>query len=403
MRILLLSFEYPPETGFGGIGTYTWYQARGLVKLGHEVHVLGGATGPAPMHENGHDGVRVFRLRLGDGWMKLLRRLEKHRLWWTKNRLENGHCMHAGFRSLRARFDYDIVEMPECGAEGLRIVGRTDVPTLIKLHSPAKLIMGTYDVRRADHLLCGFVEKIAMRRVDAMTSCSRFVAQEVKKKLGLKRHIEVISNGIDLQRFDAQPQVDARDRFGIPKDRPMIFFAGRLEPRKGIHTMKDVAAAVLKKHKAAFVFAGQDLFQYAEREMKPFLAAQPLQGSVHFLGKLDLEEVGSCLRQTDVFVIPSLWENCPYACLEAMAAARAIVASDAGGLPELIRDGDNGLVVKVEDVAGFCVAIERLLEDPALRERLGRAARRAVEASYTAGKIAAKSAAFYEVAIRGGA
>ena len=48
MKIALMSFEYPPETGFGGIGTYTWYQARAMVKLGHEVHVLAGATSPAP-------------------------------------------------------------------------------------------------------------------------------------------------------------------------------------------------------------------------------------------------------------------------------------------------------------------------------------------------------------------
>ena len=65
MKIGLLSFEYPPETGFGGIGTYTWYQARALAKLGHEVHVLAGATGETELTTSGHDGVTVHRFRSG--------------------------------------------------------------------------------------------------------------------------------------------------------------------------------------------------------------------------------------------------------------------------------------------------------------------------------------------------
>ncbi len=394
MKIALLSFEYPPETGFGGIGTYMWYQARGLAKLGHEVHVLAGATEPTELRESEHDGVRVFRFRQEND-TRTLRLLAKFKLWWTKNRLENGINMAAGLRTLLERTPYDIVEMPECGGEGLRINGKLGLPTLIKFHSPAKLIMGTYDVRKADHVACGMLEQRAIDRATAFTSCSKFLADEVRGKLGVRRPVEVIYNGIDLDLFDAGEQLDARERFGIPKDRPMIFFAGRLEPRKGIHVMKDVAAALLAKHEVAFVFAGDDLFQYAEKEMKPYLAAQDLRGSYHFLGRLDLVGVRSCLRQADLFVIPSLWENCPYSCLEAMAAGRAIVASDAGGLPELVTDGETGLVAPVEDAAATLACLERLIEDRALCERLGNNARRKVEATLTDTFIAGQSVDYY--------
>ncbi len=243
-------------------------------------------------------------------------------------------------------------------------------------------------------------EKIGIRGADAYTSCSRFLADEVRTKMGVRRRIEVIANGIDLELFDRSEQIDARAKFGLPKDRPVILFTGRMEKRKGIHLCPEIVETILKKHDVAFAFAGDDLFHFIEKEFMPRLKAQQLKGSVHFLGKLTLNEVGSCLRQSDLYFIPSLWENCPYSCLEAMAAGRAIVASDAGGLPELIRDGENGLIAKSEDAPAFARQIERLLEDPSLRERLGRAARRTVEERYTDTGIAQQSLDYYRQALR---
>src|SRR5262245_39578011 len=132
MKISLLSYEYPPETGFGGIGTYTWYQARALAKLGHEVHVLAGATQATPLLATEHDGVKVFRFR-GDGFlMRGAQNLSKLRMWWSKNRLENALSMYHGLRSLMRRHEYDLVEMPECGAEGMLITNLLRVPALVK-------------------------------------------------------------------------------------------------------------------------------------------------------------------------------------------------------------------------------------------------------------------------------
>jgi len=402
MKIAILSYEYPPETGFGGIGTYSWYQARGLARIGHEVHVLAGATEPTELRRTEHDGVTVFRYRTDEPWRLVRRRLEKHRLQWTRNRIETALSMDRGLHRLLVDNSYDIVEMPECGGEGFFVNGRVGVPTLIKFHSPARLIMDMYGVGRLDRLLCGMVEQRAIRRATALTSCSRFLAGEVRAKLGVRKHVEVIYNGIDLELFDAGEQIDARAEFGIPRDKQMILFSGRLERRKGIHVMKEVAARILARHDVAFVFAGDDLFRYAENEIKPHLSAQALRGSYHFLGRLDLKGVRSCLRQSDVFVIPSLWENCPYSCLEAMAASRAIVASDAGGLPELIHDGENGLIAPVEDVEANVACLERLIEDAALRERLGSAARRKVEESLTDVHIARTSADYYRRVLANG-
>lgn len=395
MKIALLSFEYPPETGFGGIGTYTWYQARALVKLGHEVHVLAGATQPKQLSYSEHDGVSVFRFRDSSRLMWGVQQVEKFRLWWTKNRLENALSMYSGLRQLLREHRYDLVEMPECGAEGMLINHLVRVPTLIKFHSPSRLIMQFYDVRRADVTCCSFLEQLGIRGAGLFSSCSQFLADEAREKLGLRRPIRVIPNGIDLELFDAGEAVDFRKMHGIPADRPMIFFSGRMERRKGIHLCKEIVASLLERHEAAFVFAGQDLFDYMQGELLPYWNSLSMRGSVHYLGKLNLRDVRSCLRQTDIFLLPSLWENCPYSCLEAMASRCAIVGSNQGGVPELIRDGENGLLAPAEDVPAFIACLERLLVDRALRERLGAAARRTVEESFTDVAIARRSVDYY--------
>jgi glycosyltransferase involved in cell wall biosynthesis len=398
MKIALLSYEYPWETGFGGIGTYSWYHARALSRLGHEVHVLAGATATTGLRREDHDGVCVYRFRAAPPCLKLLA-LDKRKLWWSKNRLENGFSMYKGFRQLLEENQYDIVEMPECGGEGLLINYLVRVPTLVKFHSPAKLIMPCYDVRKADHLLCSIVEQIGLRAATAYTSCSRFLAEEVRARMGIGRKIRVIPNGIDLQLFDASEQVSARDQFDIPKGKLMILFAGRMEQRKGIHLCREITAGILKKHDVAFVFAGQDLFDFMKQELLPSLNGMKLRGSVHYLGRLNLKEVRSCLTQADIFLLPSIWENCPYSCLEAMAAGRAIVSSDAGGLPELIQHGKNGLIARSGDRNAFISCLEQLIEDRDIRERLGGEARRTIEESYTDLHIARLSTEAYRACL----
>jgi len=395
MKIALISFEYPSETGFGGIGTYTWYQARALVKLGHEVHVLAGATKPTQLRSEEHDGVRVYRFRSDGYLMHCLQRLDKLKLWWTKNRLENALCMYRGLEVLLREHHYDLVEMPECGAEGLLINHLTRVRTLIKFHSPARLIMHYYDVLRTDIVLCSFLEQLGMRRAMAFSSCSRFLAEEVREKLGITSPIRVIPNGIDLDLFDTTQQVNFRRQFDLSCDRLVIFFSGRMEPRKGIHLCTEIATAILERYPVALVFAGQDLFHFMSDVLLPYLKTKKLRGSVHYVGKLDLTNVRSALRQVDILLLPSLWENCPYACLEAMAAGCAIVSSDQGGMPELIQDGQNGLLAHSGDTASFIAKLEQLIEDQAMRERLGIAARQTIEQSFTDVYIARLSSDYY--------
>jgi glycogen synthase len=398
MKIALLSFEYPPETGFGGIGTYTWYQARALVKLGHQVDVLSGASEPAPLTSYEHDGVRVFRFKKDGLGMNFLQLLDKLRLWWTRNRLENALSMYSGLSRLCETNRYDIVEMPECGAEGLLINHLMRNKTIIRLHSPARLIMPYYDVRRSDVALCSRLEQLALQRVQVFSCCSQFLADEARHKLNIRRAIHVIPNGIDVELFDAEEEVDVRRHLSLPPNCPIILFSGRMENRKGIQLCTEIASSILERFEVAFVFAGRDLFGYMSNTLIPHLKTKKLRGSFHYVGGLNQKMVRSCLRQSDIFLLPSLWENCPYSCLEAMAARCAVVSTNVGGMPEMIEDGEhqNGLLAQNGNVDSYISRIEELLEDSALRLRLAEAGRRKVERSYVDTHVARLTLDLYQ-------
>ena len=401
MKIALLSFEYPPETGFGGIGTYTWYHARALVKLGHQVHVLTGAREATPLRTIEHDGICVHRFWADGALMGTFKGLGAFRLWWTRQRLQNAWSMYRGISALHSKHRYDVLEMPECGAEGALVTSLLDVPTVVRLHSPARLIMPYYDVRRADFLLCTAIEHRALKNSTALTACSQFVASEVRSKLLIKRDISVITNGIDLKWIGMAESLDVHRAFGLPRRKLMIVFSGRMELRKGIHLCTEIASSLLERFDITFVLAGDDLFGYVTSVLLPKLALQRLKGSIHWLGRLSIAELRPLVGAADIFLSPSLWENCPYSCLEAMAMGCAVVGADQGGMPEIIQHGINGLLAIPDNAPSFVRAIERLIEDPVLRSRLGSAARETIQRNHCDTHVAQQALGVYQDTITG--
>jgi glycosyltransferase involved in cell wall biosynthesis len=334
--------------------------------------------------------------------MNAFMRLGALKMWWTRQRLQNAWSMYRGMRLLNRRHRYDVLEMPECGAEGSLVTRLVDVPTVVRLHSPSRLIMPYYDVRRSDIVLCSAIEQRALESATALTACSAFVAGEAARQLHVERPIPVIPNGLDLEWFDQTAQdVDVFAKFGVPRRQLTIVFTGRMERRKGIHLCPEIAAAILERFDVAFVLAGDDLFGYVANTLLPFLRSRTLKGSIHALGAVPLEDLRPLVRAADIFLLPSLWENCPYSCLEAMAAGRAIVAADQGGMPELIVSGENGLLAAAGNAASFVAAIERLIEDPALRVRLGAAARETVSRVHRDTVVAQQSVSAYQEIIAG--
>lgn len=396
MRIALLSYEYPPETGFGGIGTYTWTQARALARLGHEVHVLCGAPGDCCLRPEPHDGVHVWRH--GDLWgetaaAELCRRLG---LWWSRRRLVNAAVMADGLARLLARGEIDLVEYPECGAEGLLLAGLAAGRSVVRFHSPAEMILPFYVTRSADSRLCAWLERRATAAASRGVSASRFLAERLRADRFLvsgESPRDVVPNGIDLASADAPCDFNLAREIGLPAGRRLVLFVGRLERRKGIEVWAEAVARLARRSDVALVAIGSDLFGLHERLVAPRLANA--RASYRHLGSLPLPSVRAAMRQADVLVVPSLWENCPYVVLEGMAARTPIVASGVGGIPELVEDEVSALLVPPGDAVATAAAVGRLLDDAALAARLAGAARRRVASDFEAEAIARRALEIY--------
>ena len=239
-----------------------------------------------------------------------------------------------------------------------------------------------------------FGERWLARMMDAIIAVSEEVAAEVVR-LGLAPadKVHVISLGLELTRFIGQADGPGalRAELGIPDTTPLIGSVGRLVPIKGLSYLIKAAPFVLRAApKAHFVFVGDGTERpVLERQVhQAGLAAQ-----THFLGwRKDVELIYPDL---DIVVLSSLNEGTPVAIIEAMAAGRAVVATHVGGVPDIVLDGETGVLVPPKDPEALADAIVKLLADANLRRRLGVAAREAVHPRYAVGRLVEDMDIFY--------
>jgi glycosyltransferase involved in cell wall biosynthesis len=162
------------------------------------------------------------------------------------------------------------------------------------------------------------------------------------------------------------PREELRAELGLDGD--VLVFAGRLGPQKSLGTALE---ALVGLPDVALVVAG-DGPERAELERRS--AALGLGGRVRFLGSVPRERVLRLFRAADVSVLPSAWENFPHTVVEALAVGCPVIATSVGGVPEVIRDGENGLLVPPRDPGALAAAIARFFGDADLRARLAAAA-----------------------------
>jgi glycosyltransferase involved in cell wall biosynthesis len=171
-----------------------------------------------------------------------------------------------------------------------------------------------------------------------------------------------------------------------------ILFLGRAEAAKGIDELLEATARLAPRLPGLRLAIGGegDLARLRRRA-----ADLGIAGRVELLGWVGQEARDAELARASVFCLPSHAEGLPMSMLEAMAAARAVVVSRVGGIPETIRDHDNGLLVPPRDVPALAAALAQVLEDGALRERLARRARATIEQRYSLDVVGEQLASLY--------
>ena len=205
----------------------------------------------------------------------------------------------------------------------------------------------------------------ALRRVDHLVSPSAYLASLARSWGVPAERVTVIPNAAP-----PLPELPSRDeaRAGLGLERATLAFAGRVTRQKALETG---LAALERVPDVALLDAGDGPDLDGVRRAA---SERGLDGRVRFLGPLDREGVLTVFRAADAALLTSTWENFPHTVVEALAVGTPVVATSVGGVPEIVRDGENGLLATPGDAEAIATAIRRVVDDRALRERLAAAA-----------------------------
>ena len=362
MRVLLISWEYPPVIE-GGLGRHVRKLSEHLVRDGVEVHVLTRGGEHLPVEEERH-GVSVHRVREPE----FPRHLSAFVRWVDAM---NEDLRKLGFE-LGERFEFDLVHSHDwlvASAAG-RIARRVHRPWLTTMHATE---YGRHQgwVQNAPQSEIHALERAMARRADHVITCSRYMRSHVAAVFGVPPpRITVIPNGIDPR--DLEP-VDGdltglRGRFAAPNDL-LVLLVGRLVYEKGFHLALDALAPVVRRlGNVRFVVAGTGT---AEAELKRQSRRLRLTNRGTFLGWVGDDTLHSLYRVADLCIVPSIYEPFGLVALEAMASGCLCVVADTGGLREVVPDDRTvGLRFPSRDSEALGEIIEQVLTDDTLRAQV---------------------------------
>jgi L-malate glycosyltransferase len=246
--------------------------------------------------------------------------------------------------------------------------------------------------RRVDfHLKGNSFSRWKYRQVDCFIAASEAIRRMLVADGIPEDRTVTVHEGIDIEHVLAAPPVNVHEAFFLPHGAPVVGNVAALVPHKGQRYLIEAAHQVVQQlPDARFVILGEgDLREHLERLVHERL----LQKHVLLPGfRID---VLGCIKGFDLFAMSSVTEGLGTSLLDAMACARPIVATTAGGIPEIVEDHVNGLLVPPRDQTALANAIVRALNDAGLRRRMGEAGLARVHARFTVEKMVAETAAVY--------
>lgn len=384
MRIGLLTKEYPPEV-YGGAGVHVEFLARELRRLVDvEVRCFG-----AP---RGQDGVRAYAVPPAlDGANAALQTLGSD--------VEIAADL-AGLDVLHSHTWYANL----AGVLGSMLHG---VPHVLTAHSLEPRRPWKAEQLGGGYRISSWAEQQAYATADAVVAVSAGMAADVLDAYPFvaPERVHVIHNGIDTTLYrpldDAEGAAEAR-RQGLDPDRPIAVFVGRITRQKGVDHLLGAAAQFDPAIQLAFCAGAPDTPQIAEETERAVAALQQRRDGVAWVREsIPRERVVALLSAATVFVCPSIYEPLGIVNLEAMACRTPVVASDVGGIPEVVQDGVTGTLVHYDAQdpeafqAGLAAAVNAVVADPARAASMGEAGRQRAVREFGWDSIAAKTVELY--------
>jgi starch synthase len=286
------------------------------------------------------------------------------------------------------------------------------VPHVVTTHSLEPLRPWNAEQLGGGYALSSFCERTALEAADLVIAVSAQMRRDVLAcypAVGPER-VAVVHNGIDLDEYRRDPGTEVLRRHGIDPDRPSVVFVGRITRQKGLVHLLEAATHLRTATQLVLCAGAPDTPQIAAEvtALVERLRASR-DGLVWIDAMLPRAEVVQILSHATVFVCPSVYEPFGLVNVEAMACEAPVVATRVGGIPEVVSDGETGLLVDIDAVADpqgtprdpvtfartLAAAVNALLDNPAQARAMGAAGRRRVEAHFSWSAIAARTAQLY--------
>jgi glycosyltransferase involved in cell wall biosynthesis len=377
LNVCFVTPEYFPISG--GTGAYVYYLSHSLQKLGHNVHVVARHKQDSEKIVN---GINVHYIQ-GTG-NALLRYWRFAR---SASKKIEGLNKQIGFDIIHANLPLvpsfcipkDSAKALVCAVhstwKGEAIVTKRDNPK--ELNPNEKMML------RFNFLLRRYEKKL-MKRSDALIAVSKYTVGELTGLYGIEEEkIHVIYNGVDTCKFKPRPdRAELRREFGLEEKKKIVLFVGRLYHRKGLEILlRSIPPVIQQFRNVKFAISGTG-FKKKEESLRDLAKELEIEDYVTFLGYVPDEKLPDLYSGSDIFVLPAIYENFPFAILEAQATALPVISTKVGGIPEFLINNENGFLIDPGDPAQLTQRILTLLQDPKLAKKMGSQGRNLIEEKF---------------------
>ncbi len=394
MRVALLSREYPPEV-YGGAGVHVAELARSLAPLVDvEVHAFGAPRPGEPLVAGSYqpwealDGTAPYASALRTVSVDLA----------MAAGVEGAEVVHS--HTWYANLAGHLATLVH------------GVPHVCTTHSLEPLRPWKAEQLGGGYRLSSWCERTALEAAAAVIAVSHGMRADVLRAYpGIDPdRVEVIANGIDTLRWAPSPGTDVLRRIGVDPDRPAVAFVGRITRQKGLPHLLEAAAAIDPSAQLVLLAGAPDTAALADEVRSVVTELRRQRGAVIWVEEmLPQPDVAQVLTHATAFVCPSIYEPFGLVNVEAMACGTAVVASAVGGIPEIVVDGETGVLVPFEPGAdaygspadpaafarGLADAVNGLLAEPARAAAMGAAGRRRAVEAFSWSSVAERTAALY--------
>jgi starch synthase len=289
------------------------------------------------------------------------------------------------------------------------------MPHVVTTHSLEPLRPWKAEQLGGGYALSSFCERVAIENADAIVAVSAGMKRDVLAAYPTvdPEKIRVVYNGIDTELYRPDPGTDVIERLGIDLGRPSVVFVGRITRQKGLPYLMRACHDLPSEAQIVLLAGAPDTREIAEEVeglARDLREARDEHGVIWVQEMLPKHEVIQVLTHATIFVCPSIYEPMGIVNLEAMACETAVVATATGGIPEVVADGETGVLVPIEQltdgtgtpvdpdkfVADFGAAMTRLIRDPQRAKKMGLAGRERAVTKFSWSRIAADTMAVYK-------